>query len=53
VRVSMIEHQLLAGFEKEYALFKKKLGDAMTVGHVIVCTDRACKVAGVPPIREF
>jgi hypothetical protein len=53
VRIQMTEHGISDAFEKEYASFVKKFGESMTVGHVIVCSDRACQGADLPPIREF
>jgi hypothetical protein len=53
VRTKMTEHGISEAFEKEYLSFVKKFGDSMTVGHVVVCSDRACRGAGLPLIREF
>ncbi len=53
VRAKMAEHAISDTFEKEYAAFVKKFGESMTVGHVIVCSDRACRGGGIAPVREF
>lgn len=53
VRAKLREQGLLERFEREYARFVRAFGDQLCVGHVVVCSDRACRAAGVALIRDF
>jgi hypothetical protein len=53
VRVRLWREGLDARFERHLDEFQRELPDGLAVGHVIVCADRACREAGIAPIRDY